>query len=346
MAKWILSERSVTAGASEEPSSATCSFAASSTSGAVGGYATGSVGRTLSPCRPRFLSDLPSTVTTSPASLDPTAELPFIVVEPKPAWGFADVRDLWHGREVLFYLTLRDIKLRYKQTVLGVGWAVFQPASTVIVFAIVFGWLSGVSRGIENYPLFVLAGVLPWTLFANAITTAANSLVANERLVTKTYFPRLILPVSCVAAALFDFLVGCSLLTIWAVIVGIAPTDWLLFTPIVVALIALGASGFGTLLSALIVTQRDFRHLITFAMPLWMFATPCIYLAPEAIAPLAREWLPLNPAYGLILNFRACVLGTEPDLRALAISAAVSVVMLAVALVYFHRVERTMADTI
>ncbi|MGL6096845.1 MAG: ABC transporter permease, partial [Fimbriiglobus sp.] len=242
----------------------------------------------------------------------------------------------------------RDVKLRYAQTALGVGWAVFQPAATVLVFAVFLGWLGGAAKGkpAGEYALFVLAGVLPWTLFANGVTTAANSLLANERLVTKTYFPRLLLPVSCVLVAVFDFLVGAALLVGWAAIAGVIPTANLLVAPFAVGAAVLAAAGVGVLLSALIVAQRDFRHLVAFGMPLWMFATPCIYMPAEQIAPAARAWLPLNPAYGPVQAFRAAVLGEPLDGFALVVSAAVAAVVAAVSLAYFYRVEQTMADTI
>ena len=208
--------------------------------------------------------------------------------------------------------------------------------------------MGGTAKGVEDYPLFVLAGVLPWTLFANGATTAANSLVANERLVTKTYFPRLLLPLSAVGAALFDFLVGVLLLIGLAAWYGVPPTPALLLVPVVVGLIALAAAGVGILGSALVAAQRDFKHLIQFGMPLWMFATPCIFLPPERypFGPAARDWLAVNPAYGLVQNFRAAALGQELDVRALVISAAVGAVLLAAGVLYFHRVERTLADSI
>ncbi|OWK43710.1 O-antigen export system, permease protein [Fimbriiglobus ruber] len=258
----------------------------------------------------------------------------------------ADLRELWRFRELLFFLTLRDIKLRYKQTVLGIGWSVFQPLATVIVFAVFIGVLGKVADGVENYTLFVLTGVLPWTFFANATTNAANSLIGNERLVTKTYFPRVLLPGANVGAALFDFLVALIVVAIWLVVDGPPPTWRLVLVPVMMSLLAVLAFGFGTLLSALIATQRDFRYLLTFGMQLWMFATPCIYLPAEKLGPTAQRWLTINPVYGLVLNFRNCLLGGDLHWPALAVSASISLLVLVFALIYFRRVENTMADTI
>lgn len=292
------------------------------------------------PARPR---SAPATPPVPPADVP---DLPLTVIEPPSAWGLVDVRELWRSRELLGFLTLRDIKLRYKQTVLGFGWTVFQPASTVIVFLVFVGWMGGLAKGSENYALLVLSGVLPWTFFANATSNAANSLIGNERLVTKTYFPRLLLPAANVGAAAFDFAVCLAIFAVYAAVTGVAPTANLLLAPVLIGLLALTAFGLGTLLSALIVAQRDFRYLLTFGMQLGMFATPCIYLDPATMSPAARAWMPLNPVYGLVLNFRACVLGTDLDAAALGVSGFVAVAITVAGLAYFRRVERTMADTI
>ena len=286
-------------------------------------------------------------VTVPPPATPPARATPGVtVIRPRSGWSADDLRELWQYRELLYYLTLRDIKLRYKQTILGTAWAFVQPASAVLVFVLFFGRMGGLSAGVENYTLFVLAAVLPWTFFSNAVTTASNSLVANERLVTKTYFPRVLLPVSCIGAAGFDLMIGLSLLVLGMAISGSLPTAAVVFAPVLLAGLAATALGVGILMSALIVAQRDFRHLLTYGVQLWMFATPCIYLTPEKIGPTAKAWLPLNPVYGLLTNFRACVLGTEPDLRALAISAAVGLTIMTAGLWYFRRVERSLADTI
>ncbi len=294
----------------------------------------------------RLTADATDATTPLPSAPPPQPEPPLTVVEARSHWSLADLRELWRFRELFYYLTLRDIKIRYKQTILGVGWSVFQPLATMLVFVVFIGWMGKAAEGVENYLLFVLAGVLPWVFFSNAVTNAANSLIANERLVTKTYFPRVLLPASNVGAALFDFVIGLGLLAVWVGVAGPAPTWGLLLAPAAVLLLSLTAFGFGTLLSALIATQRDFRYVLAFGMQLWMFATPCLYLPPSAFGPTARAWLPLNPAYGLILNFRAAALGEPFDWPALGLSVAVGMAVTGFALIYFRRVDRTLADTL
>ncbi len=275
---------------------------------------------------------------------DPTPELRLAVIEGRHTWNAEDVKELWRFRELLYFLTLRDIKIRYKQTILGVGWSVVQPMATVLVFAIFLG--SSMRDGVENYTLFVLCGVVPWLYFANATTNAANSLIGNERLVTRTYFPRVLLPASNVGAATFDFLVAMLVVAAYLAIDGPPPTWRLLLLPFLMAGIGVTALGFGAMLSGLIAVQRDFRYLLTFGIQLWMFCTPCIYRPLSGISPRMQELLPLNPLYGLILNFRSCLLGEPLHWEALFLSGSVAALVIAFGLIYFRRVENTMADTI
>ena len=276
----------------------------------------------------------------------PSDDLPETVIERRPGWQVVDLRELWRYRELLFFLSWRDVKVRYKQTILGAGWALLQPLATMLVFAFFLGRMGGVSEGIANYPLFVFAGVVPWTFFANAVSTAGNSVVANERLVSKIYFPRLIIPIGSVGGSLFDFVIALGLLAAMMAWYGVAPGWQIVMAPVVMALLTATAVGVGTLLAALIVAHRDFKYVLNFAVQLWMFATPCIYLPPAAIGPNARLLLPLNPAYGLLLNFRLAMLGNDLDWYALGVSAAVGVASLLIGCLYFRRVERTFADVI
>lgn len=277
------------------------------------------------------------------------AEPELIVVEPRTSFSLGDSQELWRYRELFYYLILRELKLRYKQTILGVGWSLFQPIATVMVFVIFIGYMGKTADNVPNYVLYVLLGVIPWTFFSSAMANAGNSLLANERLVTKVYFPRLLLPLSNVGSAFVDFLISCGLIAVTMLYFGVAPAWTIVFAPLILALLFLTATGFGVLLSALIVAQRDFRYLLTFGTQLWMFATPCIYLGPEAVGPAARMILPLNPLYGLIYNLRNLVLGGPMDYFAwysLAISGTVGLCVLFLGLFYFRRVERTFADTI
>jgi lipopolysaccharide transport system permease protein len=284
-------------------------------------------------------------VTEHPA--DEADSRPLTVVEGSSGWRVVAWRGLWRYRELLYFFVWRDVKVRYKQTMLGAAWALLQPLCTMAVFAFFLGDMGGMAAKIPDYSLFVFAGILPWTFFANAITASGNSLVANQNLVTKIFFPRLIVPLGAVGAALFDFAVAFVMLGVLMAWYGVAPGWPFLLLPVLVVLVVLAAVGVGSLLAALIVNYRDFRYVLQFAVQLWMFATPSIYLPAEVVAgPRARLLLPLNPAYGLILNFRQAVLGGEFDWYALTVSSAVTLAILVVSLSYFWRVERSFADVI
>lgn len=274
-------------------------------------------------------------------------DLPLTVIERRPTWQIVDLRELWRYYELLFFLTWRDVKVRYKQTVLGAAWAVLQPLATMIVFAVFLGRMAGVSEQIEHYGLFVFAGMLPWTFFSNALSSAGNSVVGNQNLVTKVYFPRLIIPMSAVGAGLVDFAIAFGLLAAMMLFYGVLPGWGFLLLPLIVLLLVVAALGVGTLLAALTVAYRDFRYVIPFGVQLWMFATPCIYLnAAKVVGSRGELVLPLNPAYGLILNFRQAALGGPLDWYALTASATVSVTLLLLGCLYFRRVERSFADIV
>jgi lipopolysaccharide transport system permease protein len=268
------------------------------------------------------------------------------IIEARRGLDLAGLHELWRYRELLYFLAWRDVKVRYKQTILGAAWTILQPLATMVVFTIFFGRVANVSVGDFPYSLFVLSGLLPWFFFANSVSSAGQSIVGNQNLITKVYFPRLHIPMSAVAAGLVDFTISCALLAVMMVAYGIISGLPLLLAPVVVVALIFAALGVGTLLSALTVAYRDFRVIVPFMVQLWMFATPSIYLDPQALSPTARAFLPLNPAYGLIANFRAAVLGTQVDLYALSVSTAVSVVLFAVGCLYFRRVERSFADII
>jgi len=281
----------------------------------------------------------------------PPPELAVTRIDSSLGWRWADVVEIWRFRELFVMLTLRDIRLRYKQTILGLGWSVFQPLATILVFVVFIGYLGKASEGFarfDQYVLFVMAGVLPWTFFASAVLNSGNSLVNNERLVTKTYFPRLALPAANVFAAFFDLCINLVIFAVVVAIIRVEPSWKLLLLPVIVLLLGMFAMGVGVFLSALIASQRDFRFLLNLGLQLWMFATPCIYLRTESLPDpeTTQRWLPLNPVYGLVVNFRACTLGSEIDWFSLGISALATFLTFAVSLVYFRRVERTLADTI
>jgi lipopolysaccharide transport system permease protein len=272
------------------------------------------------------------------------------VIRRRPGWQLVDPRELWRYRELLFFLTWRDVKIRYKQSALGVAWAVIQPLANMAVFTLFIGRIAGLGgHGKHVYWLFVLVGFLPWTFFSNAIIAASGSVVGNERLVTRVYFPRLIIPFSAVGASLVDFVIAGVLLLF--VLPFHPPTlGWgTLLIPLVMALLVALATGVGTLLAALTVAYRDVRFLMTFAVQLWMLATPVIYLPAEQLGPRAQHVLPLNPVFGLIHAFRQTVLEGALDAYgwyAFEVSGAISLLLLAAGCLYFRRVERGFADII
>jgi lipopolysaccharide transport system permease protein len=283
---------------------------------------------------------------SEPVHVQTAPELPLTVIERKPGWHFVNVREMWRAREVLFYLAWRDIKVRYKQTALGITWAFAQPLFAMLVFTLFLGNIVGLGGGVENYALFVFAGMLPWTFFSTAVSQAGNSLIANERLITKIYFPRLLVPFSSVGSVLFDFVIALPLLAIMALCFGITPTWSLLAAPLAVLLMILFGLGIGALLAALIAVQRDFRYVMYFAVQIWMFATPAVYRPLDSMSETAQWLAPLNPAQGLIENFRQAVLGGPINWYSLGVSALTGMLVVTVGFAYFRRMERTFADVI
>ena len=293
----------------------------------------------------------PNNMALEKAGEDPTAHWPVTIIERKPGWQVVDFHELWRYRELLFFLTWRDVKVRYKQTVLGAAWAILQPLANMVVFTVFLGRMAGISVTVP-YSLYVFSGMLAWLFFSNAITSAGTSVIGNQSLVTKIYFPRLIIPTAAVGAGIVDFLIGFVILLVmqgWYVAHGEPVTpDWsiLLIVPILLFL-SLAALGFGALLAALTVAFRDFRYVVPFMIQIWMFATPTIYLdADTNYGPTVRSLLPLNPAYGLIYNFRKAMLGQALDWPGLGTSIAVSLILLIIGCLYFRRVERGFADII
>ncbi len=271
-----------------------------------------------------------------------TGEL--VRIRPRSGWRSLNLAELWHYRELLWFLAARDIKLRYKQTVLGVAWAVIQPLLTMIVFSIFFGRLGGMPSDSIPYPLFALCALLPWQLFAYALTQSSNSVVNEQRLITKVYFPRLIVPISSVLSGLMDFGVAFLLLLVMMAWYGVTPGWAVVTVPLFVVLAVAAALAVGLWLAALNVQYRDFRYTIPFLTQFWMFASPVAY--PSSLVPQA--WRPLyglNPMAGVIEGFRwALVNKADPSWGLLAVSAAAVLVLLAGGLFYFRRMEKTFGD--
>ncbi|HWP93187.1 MAG TPA: ABC transporter permease [Thermodesulfobacteriota bacterium] len=272
--------------------------------------------------------------------------LPHFNIRPSHGWVSLKLKDIWEYRELLYFLVWRDIKVRYKQTVLGVAWAILQPILTMVVFSIFFGRLAKVPSDGIPYPLFAYSALVPWQLFANALTASGNSLVANQQLLTKVYFPRLVIPMSAVLAGLIDFGVSFLVLIGMMFYFGVVPTVAVLTLPLLIMLAIASALAVGLWLSALNVQYRDVQYTIPFLMQFWLFLTPIAY--PSSLVP--EKWrilYGLNPMAGVVEGFRWALLGKTNGIGSLIfVSALVVAILLFGGLVYFRRMERTFADVV
>jgi len=267
-------------------------------------------------------------------------------IEPAGSWQGLHLAELWRFRELLFFFVWRDIKVRYKQTVLGTLWAIIQPLAGTALFTLFFGKLGGLSKQVDgSYSLFVYVGLSLWTFYANAVSLAANSLVGSSHLIAKVYFPRLLIPFSAIFSGLVDFAVAFGFLLVLLVINRIPPSPVMLTMPLFLVGTVAVAAGVGVLFSALIVSYRDFRYVITFVVQLWLFATPVLY----SIDIIPAKWRLLyasNPMVGMISGFRAAALGGPLPMDVILTSTVVTVLLLAIGLRYFTSVERRFADVI
>jgi lipopolysaccharide transport system permease protein len=272
--------------------------------------------------------------------------LPTFFILPASSWSSLGLRELWEYRELLYFLVWRDVKVRYKQTVLGAVWAIIQPLMMMVVFSLFFGYLAGVPSDGIPYPVFTFCALLPWQLFAHALTQSSNSLVANEHLITKVYFPRLVVPIAAVLGGMVDFAVAFVILLLMMFYFGIVPTWAIITLPGFILLAVMTALGVGLWLSALNVQYRDVRHTIGFLIQFWLFATPVVYsssLIPERWRPLYG----LNPMAGVVEGFRWALLGkSELSVTLLAVSAVVVILVVISGLYYFRRMEQEFADVV
>ncbi len=279
----------------------------------------------------------------------PALPLPHYRVRPARGWVPLAMGEIWEFRELLYFLVWRDVKVRYKQTVLGAAWAVLQPLATMVVFSLFFGRLAGIENRIESgipYPIYTFCALLPWQLFATAIGTAGNSLVNEQRLIQKVYFPRLLVPLSAVLGGLVDFAVAFVLLLGMMVYYGVYPGAGIVALPALVLLALAAAAAVGVWLSALNVHFRDFRYTLPFLTQFWLFITPVAY--PTDLVPEKYRLLyGLNPMTGVVEGFRWALLGREdPPGIELVASVAATLVLLTAGLFYFRRMERTFADIV
>lgn len=264
-------------------------------------------------------------------------------IRPTGGWRGLDLRELWAYRELLYVLAERDIKVRYKQTILGAGWAIIQPVTTMVLFSFVFGRFAKMPSDGVPYPIFVYAAMLPWQLFSGTLSGAANSMLNAANLISKVYFPRLILPLSALGTQVVDFLVASTVLIALMVYFHIPPTLNLLAVPVLLLGTLLVSLGVGTLISGFLVRYRDLRQVVLFGTQLWLYATPIVYppsIFPERIRPL----LFLNPMSGLIDGFRSAFLGKPFDWSAIAISMGIGGLFFLAGIFTFVRLERQLAD--
>ncbi|MDQ3666123.1 MAG: ABC transporter permease [Acidobacteriota bacterium] len=271
---------------------------------------------------------------------------PLVRIRPGKSWAVVDYRELWAYRELFYFLVWRDLKVRYKQTVLGVAWAIIQPLFTMLIFTLFFGRLAGVPSDDVPYPVFVYAGLLLWTFFANAVTTSGNSLVGNSNLLSKVYFPRLFIPSAAVGAGLVDLAIAFVILVALMIYYEVVVTWSILMLPVLVLLTTLLAVGVGTWLSALNVKYRDIRFALPFLIQIWMFVSPIIY--PPSFVPEKWRWLlALNPLTGIIDSFRVSLFGHQNfNWGMLAISTMITLALLAYSAYAFWRMEENFADIV
>jgi lipopolysaccharide transport system permease protein len=269
-----------------------------------------------------------------------------IVVKPSKGWISLKLKELWEYRELLYFMAWRDIRVRYKQTVLGAAWAIIQPFFTMVVFSIFFGKLAKVPSDGLPYPIFAYAALVPWTFFANGLNQASNSLVGSANLIKKVYFPRLVVPISSVISGVVDFVLAFAVLLGMMLFYGILPTVNILWLPLFVLLIFVTALGAGFWLSALNVQFRDVRYTVPFLTQFWLFATPIAY--PSSL--LSEPWRTLygvNPMVGVVEGFRWALLGTDTAPGPIIIvSTVVALVVFVGGAFYFRRMEKTFADVV
>lgn len=270
-----------------------------------------------------------------------------VVIEPGGLWRALAPREIWDFRELLFFLVWRDVKIRYRQTALGIAWALLQPTLTMILFTLILGRWAGLSTKSEGIPysLYVLAGLLPWAFFASALANCSGSIVGSSHLITKVYFPRIFIPLAAMGSGLCDLAVSLPLLFGLMAYHGLAPSPTVLLAPMFLLATVLTTAGLGAVLAALMVRYRDVKFIVPFALQLWMFATPVVY--PARLIP--QRWQPLfalNPLAGLIDGFRNAVLSLPLDWKPAATSLVLSVIIFFGGLGYFSTEERKFADVI
>jgi len=276
-----------------------------------------------------------------------TAHIPIVTIRPASRWGFPDFKEIWAYRELLYFLVLRDIKVRYRQTILGALWAVIQPIAMTAVFWLFFKEVAGVEPpGNVPYPLFAYTALVPWTLFSQSLTAASASIVGGASIISKVYFPRIIVPLASAASFLLDFVIGMAILAVMMVYYGVALTPTILLLPVFSVMAFLSSFAVGLWLSALNVKYRDIRYAVPFVLQLLLFASPLGYSATD-VHGLARVAFAVNPVTGIAEGFRWVVLGLpRPPAVLLIVPTVGAAALLLAGLLYFRNTERTFADIV
>jgi lipopolysaccharide transport system permease protein len=268
------------------------------------------------------------------------------VIEPQTGWGWPRLGEAWEHRELLWALARRDIQVRYKQTLLGIVWTVLEPLAIMAIFAVVFGRLAGLPSDGAPYTLFALAGLVPWTYFSHALGESASSLVEHRNVLTRVWFPRILLPASPLVSGLVDVATMLAILVVAVLAKAGAPGPTALLAPAFVLVAALAALGAGLWLSVLNALYRDFRYVLPFLLQLWFFATPVAWPASLVADPRARALLGLNPVAGAVEGMRWALLGTAPQPAIFLVSAASALLLVGSGLVFFRRMERVFVDAV
>lgn len=276
--------------------------------------------------------------------MQPSRSTP-VLIRPSRGWIGLGARELWQYRDLGYFLIWRDVKVRYKQTLFGAAWAVLQPVLLMAVFSVFLGRIAGIAPAGVPYPLFALAGLVPWTLFSRSLNGAANSLVSNQNLISKVYFPRLLLPLAGTGSHIVDFVFAFIVLLLVTPLFGVFPTATVIWLPVFALFAVVAALAVGTWLAAIYVRYRDLGYAIPFLIQIWLFATPVAYSA-ELIPAELQGIYALNPMAGVVEGFRWALIGGPLPNVSILISAAATAVILISGIAYFRRVERTFADVI
>lgn len=295
----------------------------------------------------RLMATLIETPAKSSEEQAITTPLPHLRIQPSKGWVSLKLRELWEYRELLFFLTWRDIKVRYKQTVLGATWAIIQPFMTMVVFSLFFGSLAQIPSDGVPYPIWSYTALVPWTFFASGLAASSNSLVGSANLIKKVYFPRLTIPIATVLSGVIDFVIAFVVLLLMMVFFGILPTGNIIFLPFFVLLAFVTSLGVGLWLSAMNVQFRDVRYTIPFLTQFWMFATPIAYPSSLIDNETLRAIYGINPMAGVVEGFRWALLGTDSAPGPIIVVSSLAALMLFVSgLFYFRRMEKSFADVV